>query len=138
MRIRPHIDDYARAVSYVLLATWAFVFMFNPPVAFETGSDVVVRAVWLAFCILGCAFAVGGAVSGVDLKMELPGLMLAAIGPALYCVSQLQLILTGSLGRDALVWFALYATSTLFPRLLSLNAEVGRQRRIVRRAEAKK
>lgn len=138
MRIRPHIDDYARAVSYVLLAAWAFVFLFNPPEAFATGSDAAVRALWLSFCIVGCAFATAGAVSGIDLKMELPGIMLAAIGPALYCVSQLQLILTGSPGRDALVWFALYGTSTLFPRLLSLNAEVGRQRRIVRRAEAKK
>lgn len=115
-------EDWARAASYFVGVVWALTFFAIPPSAFTDGTELILRAVWLGITILGGGAAVAGALLGIDLKLELPGLAMMAIGPLLYMLSQVFLAASGLPGREALIVFALWNLSLLAPRAVGLNA----------------
>lgn len=134
--LRPTVEDLARAAGYAVIMVWAVAFALFPPNAFVTALEVVPRIVWMSVTFLGALAAFLGALLRIDIKMELPGLMVTHVGPLFYFVSQLFYVMfplttaSDPAQRYALVVYALLPGVLLLPRTISLFREARRLKRI--------
>lgn len=129
--VRSRTQDWLRAIGYLNLAAWSALFFIFPPNAFLSEVAEVSRLFWLSVAFIGAVMAIAGAVTGVDIKLEFPGLLLAFVGPFFYCISQLYMVLAPPVGleptqRIALVAYALLPVTLLLPRAFSLMGEKNR------------
>jgi hypothetical protein len=135
-RDRPGVEDYLRAIAYLALSAWSVLFYIFPPQAFVSELDGRTRMIWLGFSLVGSLMAFAGAVSHIDLKLELPGILLSFVGPIFYGFSQFYLVMypTAESGpptaRIALVVFASVPVFLQLPRVVSLFIESRRLKRI--------
>lgn len=119
--------DIAQAIVYLSLVAWALAFLIVPPAAFLTTLDYWTRIVWLSLSGLAALAAAISAFIRLDLKGELPALYVCLVGPGLYFLSQAYLSLfpppsVDPSQRFALVFFAIYGTLSLIPRIVELRA----------------
>jgi hypothetical protein len=122
---RPKVDDYLRALGYLNIMVWAVIFYSFPPVAFISEVAQYTRALWLGVAFIGGLTAFIGALTRIDLKVELPGILIATVGPVLYSFSQLYLSLNPLEGVDptqryGLAAYAFLGVTLLLPRLVFL------------------
>lgn len=136
VRPRPQPEDYLRALSYGVLAAWGVVYLFFPPASTLEALDTTLRYIWMTVTILGSVLAIVGALRRVDLKMELPGVAFAMLGPVFYFLTQVTFVIapTESSGppetRFALMVYALLPVLFVLPRIVSLLTEARRLKKI--------
>lgn len=128
--MKPTIEDKAHGISYALGAAWAVVFFLRTPAAFDVGLDRFILGGWMAVTLVGAVMAIAGVILRIDLKLELPGVIIMAIGPALYALQQGFLVFSGEPGRDALTIFALWLVASLAPRAFGLGIAARKEKRI--------
>lgn len=134
--LRPSAEDYLRSLAYTGLAAWALVYMLFPPTSTLLTLDTTLRYIWMSVTILGSLVAITGSLRRIDLKMELPGLAFALLGPAFYCLTQVIFVLfpTTVSGppetRYALLVFTLLPVLFALPRIVSLLIEARRLKKI--------
>lgn len=115
---------------------WAVMFLIFPPAAFVNALDIITRSFWMGFTFIGALLAFLGSMLRIDIKMELPGLAFALLGPLFYFASQLYYVLyplpheTFST-RAALVIYAILPGILLFPRTWELYAEGRKLKKVV-------
>jgi TRAP-type C4-dicarboxylate transport system permease small subunit len=122
---RPKFEDYLRALGYFNIMLWAALFWFFPPVAFSSEIEGLSRFIWLGATFAGGAMAFAGALKRIDLKLELPGILVALLGPVFYTLSQVYLFLNPLPNSDpnarvALIAYAALGVTLLLPRLHSI------------------
>lgn len=129
-------EDRLRALSYASVGMWAVVFAIWPPAAFVAALDERTRLIWMAITFLGSVLATAGALSRIDIKLEMPGILVLLVGPIFYTASQGYYALipnvAAGLGnqRYAISVYALVPVLMLLPRLYSLIVESRRLKRI--------
>lgn len=139
--LRPTVEDLARALGYLGIMAWAVLFAVFPPNAFVTALEVVPRILWMSVTFIGALAAFLGALLRIDIKMELPGLMVTHVGPLFYFASQLFYVMfpmssaSDPAQRYALVVYALLPGLLLLPRTVSLFREARRLKKINLEAE---
>ena len=134
-RLRPTIEDLLRAVAYSALASWTVLFLVFPPLAYASEIDFATRLTWMGITFLGAMTAAIGAIFRFDLKVELPGLVFALIGPFFYFAAQAYLVghplpHTDPNARVHLIAYALLPILLSLPRIYALYTESRRLRRI--------
>lgn len=132
---RPTVEDLLRAVAYLAIMAWTIVFLVFPPVAYQDEIDVATRITWMGITFLGAGTAFLGSIFRFDLKVELPGLVFALIGPLFYFAAQVYFVshpeyLSEQMGREHLVVYAALPILLTLPRIYALYAESRRQKRI--------
>lgn len=137
---RPRPADVARFFAYLALSAWSAAFILFPPVAFVSAIDYWTRVLWLSVTGLSAATAAIGAILRIDLRVELPALHVLLVGPGLYFLSQVYLVLdppaaVNPTQRIALAFFVLYGTLAPIPRLIELR-EVRAQTKAAKRNAA--
>jgi len=140
-RSRPTFEDLLRALGYLTIVLWAVVFLVYPPVAYLNDIDFYSRLVWQGATIAGGLLAFGGSVLRIDLKLELPGIIFALIGPLFYFAAQIYYIVrplpdASPTARYAFAVYALLPLFLLLPRMYALYAESIRAKRIRKNAKA--
>ena len=134
-KLRPTVEDLLRALAYTALMAWTVLFLVFPPVAYVSEIDFATRATWMGITFLGALAAALGAIFRFDLKVELPGLIFALIGPLFYFAAQAYLVghplpHTDPNARVHLVVYALLPILLSLPRIYALYKESRRLRRI--------
>lgn len=134
-RPRPTVEDLLRALAYTALAGWSVLFLVFPPIAYVSELDFATRATWMGITFIGAVTAATGAVFRFDLKVELPGLIFALIGPFFYFAAQAYLVghpipHTDPNARVHLIVYALLPILLSLPRIYALYMESRRLRRI--------
>lgn len=135
-RPRPTVEDMLRALAYAAIFVWAALLLIFPPIAYVNSLDFATRVFWLSACGTGALWAALGAVFRHDLKGELPGIIIMAIGPIFYFAAQLYYLMNSpSTDTDPSqrIAFAVYAIVPLLltlPRMYSLYTESRRLKRI--------
>lgn len=119
-RFASTFEDTLRAAGYFVIMVWAVLFAIYPPTAFTGALEDFTRLFWMAVTFLGAATAFAGAVTGIDIKIELPGLLVTQLGPLFYFISQLYYVSfpegVDQTGRIALVAYAILPGVLLLPR----------------------
>lgn len=129
-------EDYLRALSYVGLFVWALLYLKFPPNSTLEALDTTLRIIWMSVTMTGAAVAFFGVFRRIDIKMELPGLAFALLGPLFYFLTQVIFVLfpTPSSGdpstRIALMAYALLPVLFALPRIVSLLIEARRLKKI--------
>lgn len=134
-RPRATFEDGLRAFAYLGFVAWAVLFLVFPPVAYVDTLDIATRVFWMAACGLGAFWAFLGAAFRWDLKGELPGLIIMAIGPLFYFAAQVYYIInplpnTDPNSRIALSVYALLPLLLSLPRMYALYAESRRMKKL--------
>lgn len=134
-RLRPTVEDLLRTLGYLTLTLWTVTFLIFPPLAYLDQLDFFTRLAWLGITGLGAFVAALGSVFRFDLKVELPGLVFALIGPVFYFAAQLYFnvhpsTLTLIVGTKPLVVYSVLPAILLLPRIWALYIESRRQKRI--------
>jgi hypothetical protein len=135
---RPHFPDVLRAIGYGHIALWAVLYLFHPSAAVAASTADYSRIIWVGIAGLGAFVAFLGALSGLDVKVELPGILFAAVGPLFYSVINLYFFLFPQLlaptedpyTRLALSAFYVSLTLLLLPRAVDLYSEGLRTRNL--------
>ena len=133
---RPSAEDAARALGYAVWAFWGVLYLIYPPPPVPEVLELSTRLSWMLPTIVGAVFAILGALTRIDIKLELPAIILAIPGPVFYGITQLWLIFHPEIlqspaeGRYAISVYAFLPTLLLLPRLLWLLRERKRLRRI--------
>jgi hypothetical protein len=132
---RPTFEDLLRGVAYLSLTLWGVLFLIYPPVAYVDSLDILTRLSWMGVGILGSTMAALGAFTRIDIKLELPGLLLTLIAPVFYWAAQVYFILHPTEGapatsRVALAAYAIIPFFLMLPRVYALYAESQRLKRI--------
>lgn len=133
---RPSAEDYLRSLAYFALALWGLVYMLFPPISSLLALDTTLRYIWMSVTILGAVLAIVGSLRRIDLKMELPGLAFALLGPVFYCLTQVTFVIfpTPASGppesRYALLVYTLTPVLFALPRVVSLLIEARRLKKI--------
>lgn len=114
---------------------WAVLFMIFPPFSFLSDLTLVTRSFWLIVTFIGATLAFLGAVTRIDIKLELPGLLITLIGPLFYFLGQLYYAIWPFPGdppnsRIAILAYALLPGLLLLPRTFALYWEARRLKRI--------
>lgn len=128
-------EDYLRAASYAAIALWAVTFLIWPPTPYLVGVDFLTRAFWMGVTAAGASMALVGALRGIDLKLELPGIVFLLIGPTFFFITQLYFVLTEpnfDLADDRfhILVFSLIPVLLLQPRAYTLYKDSRRLKRI--------
>lgn len=134
-RPNPTLEDILRAAAYAAIMTWAVLFTIFPPSAYVDTTDVLTRGAWMLITFSGATLAFLGAIFRIDLKLELPGLVVTIIGPAFYFAAQIWYIYHPPVGSDpyariALAAYALLPLLLILPRVAALYGESRRLKRI--------
>jgi hypothetical protein len=132
-------EDYLRALGYAAFGAWSVIYLIFPPPPLTSVLEHTTRYVWMAFTIAGALGALFGALLRIDIKMELPSILLIMLGPIFYGITQLYFVFhpallapLGPQGRYAISIFAFLPAILLLPRLYTLWAESRRLKRIAR------
>lgn len=135
--LRPTIEDVARAAGYAVMMCWSVFFVVFPPAAFAESLDLLPRITWMSVTFVGAFACFLGAILRIDIKLELPGLLVAYVGPVFYFASQLfyavgadPTVVADPSQRYALVVYAILPAVLLLPRTISLFREARRLKRI--------
>ena len=130
--LRPRREDYLRALGYFNFLVWSIVFFFVPPDIFLNELTAGSLALWMLITAIGSVLAMCGVLTRVDLKLELPGVLLMLVGPIFYTLSQVYLTVfpvaaeVGSTNRVALIIYALLGVTLLLPHTFALVAAKNR------------
>lgn len=143
-RERPHFVDVLRAIGYGHLGVWAILFVFFPSIQVAEFTEDYTRVIWLGMAGLGAFVAMLGALTGLDVKVELPGILFTAIGPAFYSVINLYFVVFPTTGpgsqapmtRLSLSFLFIAVAILLLPRAIELYSE-GLRTRSLRRVGAR-
>lgn len=134
---RPTVEDVARAAGYFVMMLWTVFFVLFPPTAFAESLDLLPRITWMSVTFVGAFASLLGALLRIDIKLELPGLLVAYVGPVFYFASQLfyvvgadPSVIADPTQRYALVVYAILPAVLLLPRTISLFREARRLKRI--------
>jgi len=140
----PMLEDRLRAVGYVAATLWAAYFLIRPPVVYLDGLALGLLIIWMGTIIIGGLLALAGSVLAIDIKLEMPGLLLQAVGTLVYFGTQLFLFLVSlepqpgvapaAPGRDSLALFVLWHLTLLLPRTVSLIIEAREAKKKKRQA----
>jgi hypothetical protein len=135
--LRPTGEDILRAVAYLSLTAWGILFLMFPPVAYLDTTDLYTRIAWMGVGIVGSLMAASGALTRIDIKLELPGVLLTLIAPLFYSAAQVYFLLTPTPGVDptsriALSVYAITPFLLMLPRAFGLYSESQRLKRINR------
>ena len=134
---RPHRDDYLRALAYFGLLCWSILFSIFNPIDINPDILPLTRVIWMGATMIGAFWACLGALVRIDLKMELPGLILAFVGPLFYYALQMFYIFhpihpgDDISGRIPLSCYVLLPCLLMLPRMFGLISEARRLRKIV-------
>jgi hypothetical protein len=123
MKILISPGDWARAAGYVCGIVWAATFLAFTPPAYTEGLEIIIIVGWMAITVAGSLLALAGVILGIDIKLELPGIVVMAIGPTLYFLTQGFLAVNGEPGREALTVFAFWHLILLSPRAVELISD---------------
>lgn len=134
---RPTSEDLWRALAYAVLLAWGVVYLVYPPPPLPSVLEFTTRLLWMIPTSLGFLLALIGALFRVDIKAELPGLIVMLPGPTFFGVTQLWLIFHPALtnpqdpsSRYALALYAFTPALLIMPRIVSLMNERKRLRRV--------
>lgn len=139
---RPRLGDVLRAIAYGHIALWAGLYLFHPSTSVAHSTADYTRIIWVGIAALGAFVAFIGALSGRDVKIELPGILFAALGPLFYSVVNLYFFFVpGGQHEDpwtrlALSAFFVSLTVLMLPRALDLYSDALRTRALTAFAEA--
>lgn len=135
---KPHLyrEDVLRAIGYFSILIWAIVFTLYTPADIAQQIPDYGKLVWLASTLLGAATACVGALTRIDLKMELPGIIFILPGPIWYCSLEVWFTVfpiaqTPPGGHIALSVFSLIPAILLLPRLAALQVESSTAKKMV-------
>lgn len=129
-------EDRARVFAYAGLALWGVVYAIFPPISSQLALDFTLRMIWMSVTVIGAVVAMIGLLKHIDIKMEMPGLTFALLGPLFYTVTQLSFVIapTSSSGdpasRYALLVYALLPVLFALPRIIGLLSAARRLKRI--------
>lgn len=128
------LEEYSRAVAYLILLTWAILFEIYPPLS-VADLDPVTRSVWMSVVMLGAVAAFIGVITRIDLKLELPGILLSCLGPLFYAFANLYLVIfplepeVGVNPRISIVVYVVLPLALMLPRAFALITEADRLRK---------
>jgi hypothetical protein len=122
-------------VAYFGFMVWTVLFLVFPPLAYVDTLDLATRIFWMGVCFVGATGALSGALLRLDIKLELPGLILLAIGPLFYCAAQVYYLVHPPVHMDpsariALAVYALLPLLLIVPRMYGLYHESRRLKRL--------
>lgn len=138
-RNRPHLGDLLRALAYGHIAIWSALYLFHPSLQVAQTTADYTRLIWVGMSGLGALVAMIGSLSGLDVKMELPGILFAAIGPAFYSLINIYFFIippdvpgppTDPYTRLALSALFVSISILILPRALELYSEALRTRNL--------
>lgn len=132
---KPTPEDYLRSLGYLTIMVWAFLYLFFPTSTSVTSLEGPLRAFWMLITFCGASISLVGSLTRIDLKMELPGLLLTLIGPMFYFISQIYISsipvdASRANDRTALIVYALLPGILLLPRTIALYIEARRLKRV--------
>jgi hypothetical protein len=134
-KFRPTPEDLLRSAGYLTILVWSILYTMFPPLAVTNSLDTFTRYIWMGATCMGASIALLGSVLRIDLKMELPGVLIALIGPILYSASQMYFVAFPLAGdhagsRIAFIVYSMLPAILLLPRSHELYAESKRLHRI--------
>lgn len=135
--LAPKAGDILRATAYSVLMVWAVLFLVFPPLAYVSTVEVVTRLTWMGITFTGALLATVGSLTRYDLKMELPGLVIAIIGPIFYFAAQVYYVVLPVPGIDVVPRIAFTAYTILpaflmLPRIHELSSEAEKMKKVHR------
>lgn len=128
---RPHLADVIRAIGYFHIALWSTLYLLHPSVQVAASLAGYTRLIWVGISGFGALVACIGAITGFDVKVELPGILFAAVGPLFYSVINIYFFFVPTVGGGVtdpvtrLALSALFVSTAvlLLPRALDLYSE---------------
>lgn len=119
-----------RAIGYFHIALWSTLYLLHPSVQVAANLAGYTRLIWVGISGFGALVACIGAVTGFDVKVELPGILFAAVGPLFYSVVNIYFFfappdhaMQDPITRLALSALFVSTAVLLLPRALDLYSE---------------
>lgn len=122
-------EDWARLASYIIALIWGISFLTVPPSSYHDLLSSTILIGWMSCTVIGAVMAIIGVVTGIDIKLELPGIYLILVGPLLYYMAQIYFAIGHFQDRFALSMFVLWHLSLMLPRIVGLEAAARRGKR---------